>query len=259
MSKRTYYQEVMEGLKDILKTRRLSYKDAATALKLSESSVKRLFNALDGSFSKIESLCEWLEIQFSDLTDLIEETQDDTYITTPEQEKAFLKFPGALQFFVELKEYNQTVKQIEEKHELSKKSVQKYVSLLEKLELLEQHPGNRIKILIKGFFSISHNGDLAKKLLRSSMANITDYTVGVMEKKSSSEGLKSSMKIGELLFSKSSLEEVFLDLQALDTKMARLSSRDMRLFPKQELSSYQYINGLIPQRMLKEKIPNINE
>ena len=104
MSKRTYYQEVMEGLKEILKSRRLSYKDAATVLKLSESSVKRLFNARDGQLSKIEALCEWLGIQLSDITGLIEENQEDTYITNPEQERAFLKNPGALQFFVELKE-----------------------------------------------------------------------------------------------------------------------------------------------------------
>lgn len=257
MGKRTYYQDVMEGLKEILKKRRLSYKDVATAINLSESSVKRLFNAKDGQLGKIESLCEWLEIQFSDLSDLIEEAQDDTYITNPEQENAFLKTPGALQFFVELKEYNQSVEQIEHKHGLSKKSVQKYLTLLEKLKLIEQHPENKIKVLIKGFFSINDNGELAKKLLRSSMANITDYTIAVIEKKNSSGGQKSSMKIGELLFTKSSLEEVFLDLQELNKKMVRLSSRDMRIFPKHELTSYQYINGLIPQRMLQEKIPNI--
>ena len=86
MAKRTMYQDLMAGLKSVLKRRKISYQEVAKILELSESSVKRLFNARDGQFSKVESLCDWLGISMADVISAHENRNEEVHTLTSQQE-----------------------------------------------------------------------------------------------------------------------------------------------------------------------------
>ncbi len=258
MAKRTIYQDVMAGLKSVLKRRKISYKEVADILELSESSVKRLFNAKDGQFSKVETLCEWLGITIADVISIHDNKNEETYTLTPKQEALFMKYPGAFQFYIELIEYELTVSEIKDSYLLNDSSVTFYLNRLEEVGLIEVHPGNVVKNAIEQEVGISPSGQLSKKLLKTSMDSIYDITIKMMEMKGENVlGKKGTVMTGELLFSKTSAAEIYKEYEDLNQKIAKVSARDCRLYPHKELIPHTYFNAYIPQRIFKDRIPNI--
>ncbi len=248
----------MKALKTVLKRRKISYKEAALVLDLSESSVKRLFNAQDGQFSKVEILCNWLGVSISDLMSIHENNNEDKYILNSKQESLFMKYPGAFQFYIELIEYELTAQEIKETYLLNDSSVTFYLNRLEEVGLIEVHPGNVVKNAIEQEVTLSSSGQLSRKLLKTSMDSIYQVTIEMMEKKSNiSTENKGTVMTGELLFSKSSAAEVYKEYEDLNKRIAQVSARDCRLYPHKELIPHTYFNAYIPQRMFKERIPNI--
>lgn len=258
MAKKTTYEELMAGMKRVLKDRKRTYKNVADHLEISEASVKRIFNSKDGSLGKIQNLCDWLDIKFEDLVSLsLEDNSDDPYILTQGQEAFFLKNPGALQVFIELYEYGQTPEEIRLHYGLTKKSISKYLFDLERIGLLEVHPQNIIKFKFNGFFTVSDKGQLAKIILKKSMESATEYVLKTLGSNRKDSSVVSTFTIGELLFTKETAREMIKDYNAVTKKLYATSSREMRLYPKKELVPFQYQLGLIPERMLKGKVPNL--
>src|SRR5574343_367976 len=58
---------VIDTLKAHLKARGLTYKDLATGLNLSEASIKRMFASGDCSLERLDQICVYLQLEFSDL------------------------------------------------------------------------------------------------------------------------------------------------------------------------------------------------
>ncbi len=258
MAKRTIYQDLMDGLKSVLKRRKVSYIEVASVLNLSESSVKRLFNAKDGQFSKVEALCEWLGITIADLISIHENKNEETYTLTSKQEALFMKYPGAFQFYIELIEYELTADEIKESYLLNDSSVTFYLNRLEEVGLIEVHPGNVVKDAIGQEVGISPTGELSKKLLKTSMDGIYDITLKMMgENGDRVLGKKGTVMTGELLFSVTSAAEIYKEYEELNQKLAHVSARDCRLYPHKELIPHTYFNAYIPQRIFKDRIPNI--
>ncbi len=260
MSRRTIYQDIMDGLKKILKGRKLNYSQAARALDLSESSVKRLFNAKDGHLSKVESLCDWLDVDISDVLALNDKDQMEDYVLSSQQEAFFLEYPGALQFYLEIVEYDHTAEEIKDIYHLNDASMTFYLNRLEDHGFIEVFPGNIIKNKVENPIVPTGKGALSKKLLRSSLANIAEVTIKMMDQPNSPNSeRRATVKTGEMLFSKSSTKEILEEYLQFNEKMAKLSRRDTRLYPKKELTPHMYFNAFIPQRMFTERIPNVDK
>jgi DNA-binding Xre family transcriptional regulator len=58
---------IIDTLRSHLKARDLTYKDLAAGLHLSEVSVKRLFTGADIGLSRLEQICQFLQIELADL------------------------------------------------------------------------------------------------------------------------------------------------------------------------------------------------
>lgn len=58
---------IIDTLRAHLKARDLTYKDLADGLELSEVSVKRLFTGADIGLDRLEQICQFLQIELSDL------------------------------------------------------------------------------------------------------------------------------------------------------------------------------------------------
>jgi DNA-binding Xre family transcriptional regulator/DNA-binding PadR family transcriptional regulator len=257
LAKRTTYQELMTGIKVLLKKRALTYKDVAKELSLSESSVKRLFSSTDGQLSKIENICDWLEVSFSDLLALTQEDQKKVYILNEKQEDLFLKYPGALQFYLELIVYDYSVKEIKDFYNLTDESVYFYLNRLEEQKFIELHPNNKVKNLIIGEISPSGNTKLAKHLFKTMVNNIFKVSMDLMEKPETKNGKKHSIKTGELLLAESSINEVLKEYDDFRERIHKVHLRDCRLYPKRDLISHIYFDAILPQRMFSDRIPNV--
>jgi DNA-binding Xre family transcriptional regulator len=62
--------QLVSALKKFLRAKGVTYRDVATALELSEASVKRIFANKSFSLLRLDQICQFLEISIYELTRL---------------------------------------------------------------------------------------------------------------------------------------------------------------------------------------------
>ena len=78
---------LIEVLKRELKSRDITYADVARHLDLSEASIKRMFSAKDFMLSRLDDICEFAGVEFTDLARAVEARDTLLLQLSPEQEK----------------------------------------------------------------------------------------------------------------------------------------------------------------------------
>ena len=77
-------------LKKGLRQRGLTYAHVACALRLSESSVKRLFSQKNPSLERVDQICRLMKIELTDLLELMQAAEARIAQLTEEQEKVLV-------------------------------------------------------------------------------------------------------------------------------------------------------------------------
>jgi DNA-binding Xre family transcriptional regulator len=158
-------QILVETLKQALKTRRINYKALAQVWQLSEASVKRIMSQGDLNLERIEQACELMQMSFGDLirlTPFQAETLDQEL--SLEHEAEFVNEPKLFHFWMLLSE-GKTVKWIEKKFDVTPAEIQKFVSALDRIKLIELHPGNKVRILAKNRVRFRKDGQMGKRIV----------------------------------------------------------------------------------------------
>src|SRR4051812_48979516 len=92
---------IPKALKGLLRAQGVTYRELARELKLSESSIKRLFAGKDFNFSRVEQICDSLEVSFFDLAQQARpDSRKNTFQLKLAQEKAFVENPKLFWFFL---------------------------------------------------------------------------------------------------------------------------------------------------------------
>ncbi len=169
------YAGLMETLKRILKERRLRYKHLAKHLGLSESSLKRIFTAEDGSLGRITEICEFLGISFFDLVELSHDEPAPDFRLTIEQEEFFAENISYLNFFTKLYEDKWSCEKIQTEYKLSNKSIFKYLKKLDELDLIELRENNRFSFKVSGTICWIMGGPLQEKHLLEDHLQFLDH------------------------------------------------------------------------------------
>ena len=86
--KRTY--EVLEMAKKALKSKGLTYADVASYLELSEVSVKRMFAQQHITVARLESICELMGLDFTDLVRMADQEHLRISSLTHDQEQELI-------------------------------------------------------------------------------------------------------------------------------------------------------------------------
>jgi len=258
MKNASNYPLLMAELKKILKRKKIKYSDLALELDISESSIKRLMSADDGSLSKIEAICDAVGINFFDLALLTKEDKPRNFYLTKEQDAFFAKNTHYFYFFTLIYEEFYTLSQIKKKYKLTEKSMMKYLKKLEDLEMLERHPNNKIKWLIQGSTALPELTGLGKHLMRTSMRNFSDLilTDGALEKEL--KGKEGSFRISELYLKKETVHRYRMELDELAEKYAKESDREERIYGKTELELFTTLVAVLPMGLYSEDIPNLS-
>lgn len=157
-------ERIIESLKTHLKLRGLSYRDLAQAWGLSESSVKRIMSSPEVSLERIESACRLMDLPMGDFFKQINfEKEAGLVYLTHEQEMRLSKDPEALHYFLLLNE-GRTPSEITREYSVSSEKSIRILNLLDKWQLIELHPQNRIKRKVLGNLRFRKNGPLGKHL-----------------------------------------------------------------------------------------------
>ena len=148
---------LLEALKQVLKGRGKTYRDVARELALSEASVKRLFSKEDFTLKRLEQVCAFLDVSFADLVRHVEAGQADVTELTDNQEKELVSDRKLLLIAV-LVVNGWTFEQILSDYRLSEQEVVRHLARLDRLQIIDLLPKNRVHLRISRNFTWRKGG-----------------------------------------------------------------------------------------------------
>lgn len=152
---------LVEALKRELRARNVTYAQVATALDLSEASVKRLFSQQDFTLERIDRICELARIEFTELARSMERAKQTISRLTQEQEAEIVSDPKLM--LVALLAMNTwSFEQILADYAMSEAELVGLLARLDKLRIIELLPGNRIRPRIAKTFSWIPDGPMQR-------------------------------------------------------------------------------------------------
>lgn len=154
-------EAIHDALKRLMRSSGRTYAQAARVLKLSEASVKRLLSRAELSLERLEILCDWLEVEVSDLVQ--QSTSAAPLVTEldPLQEEELLRdMPLLLIAFLTLNRWSEA--EILDVFNFRKADLTQRLRQLERLGLIELMPSGRIKIRVARNFTWRKEGPIQK-------------------------------------------------------------------------------------------------
>ncbi len=137
----------IDTVKRCLKARGFTYKDVATALELSEASIKRLFSERSFSLVRLEQICRLMDMSFSDLARVNDLKYQERQTTLSASQEAALADDVILLSYFYLLLNGWGIERIADRFALAKPRQIRLLVKLDKLGLIELQPENRVRLL----------------------------------------------------------------------------------------------------------------
>jgi transcriptional regulator with XRE-family HTH domain len=154
--------QFLKALKRALKNKEWNYKKVAEALHMSESSVKRLLSNKKISLDRVEKICEATGISFAEVCKLAEWQNEDPYLELSfEQEKVLSDNPRLLHYFALLTDGYKPAR-IEKDFQITVAESKKFLFALDKCNLIELHPKDKVKLYKNGLFRFRREGPVGQ-------------------------------------------------------------------------------------------------
>lgn len=168
-------QLLIQTLKQLLKSQNLTYKLVAKHLDLSEASVKRLFAAEQLSLDRIESICELLGIEITDLLQQMQKSAKRISQLTWDQEKTIVSDRKLC--LVTICVVNRwTFDEIINYYKITEHECIHYLAELDKIKFIELLPKNKYKLLISRRFSWIAGGPIQQFFQQYILQDFTGST-----------------------------------------------------------------------------------
>ncbi len=209
--------QLVATLKNVLRSKGLTYRDVAAALELSEASVKRIFADESFSLKRLEQICEFLEVSLYELARLsAQQDQQPVTTLTIEQESALANEPRLLLCFYLLIN-GWTLSRIGKRLGMNAAQTTDAITKLHRIRLIERYSRNRIRLLTARTIAWRKAGPVRRLYEQRIKAEFLDADFEAADgllKFASAELSHSSMKIIERKIEK--LTKEFDDLVELD-------------------------------------------
>ncbi|MDH3467474.1 MAG: helix-turn-helix transcriptional regulator [Gammaproteobacteria bacterium] len=154
-------KSLIDTLKSELKRQGKTYADVATALSLSEASVKRLFSERTFNLNKLDRICECLGMEISDLVRLMEQaTQLTTHLTLKQEQELVSDIELLLMAHFLMSRW--TFSEIVETYDISELKGIRLLARLDRMKIIQLLPGNRVKLMISKNFEWINNGPIQR-------------------------------------------------------------------------------------------------
>lgn len=151
---------IVVALKQILKEARVTYRDIAKALDMSEASIKRMFASHQFSLQRLDRICELAGVEISDLMRRVESERQIIQLTREQEEELVADTKLLL---VAISVVNQvSFTDILATYTYTETELIRYMAKLDRIKLIEFLPGNRAKPLISPDFHWIKNGPIQR-------------------------------------------------------------------------------------------------
>ncbi len=148
-------------LKKALRQRNLTYAHVGRELRLSESSVKRMFSQENLSLSRLEQICSLMNLEIADLLELTRHAGRRVTELTEERERELISHPKMLLVAI-LAISHWTASKMLETYQLSASELVKMLTRLDKMGVIELLPENRIKVRLARNFNWRKAGPIQR-------------------------------------------------------------------------------------------------
>ena len=150
---------LLNTLKKALKAHGLTYADIAPKLDLTEASVKRLFSEQAISLARLEQICHIMEMEISDLVQLMSEQQPRLQQLTADQEEEITR--DLMLLLITVCVLNRwSLADIVSFYNVSETLCIQKLARLDKLKIIELLPKNKIKLLVATNFTWRDDGPI---------------------------------------------------------------------------------------------------
>jgi transcriptional regulator with XRE-family HTH domain len=156
---------IRQQLKDILKQKRLSYRELAKNMKVSEITVKRFFIHSDISFCRLQQICDAIGLSVLELVAMVEKGNEKTFQLTEKQEQYLSKNERLYDFFV-LVLKTRSISASVKKGRFDDVNIPRFLRELKSLDLIELPVGDKIHVKRTGTLTWRKRGPLQKKFMR---------------------------------------------------------------------------------------------
>ncbi|MEC4090772.1 helix-turn-helix transcriptional regulator [Pseudoalteromonas rubra] len=152
---------ITSTLKQLLKQHKLTYKEVANALDMSEANVKRVFASEQFSLQRLEQICDLMQLSLADLFALGEQKQSLISQLTQAQEQELMEKPKLFLVAVCVRDGWQ-FEDIISHYQVDELECIRLLARLDSLNMIQLLPNNRYKSLVAQDFRWIPGGPLER-------------------------------------------------------------------------------------------------
>lgn len=154
-------QALIGALKQVLKSRSVTYAEVARRLGMSEASVKRVFAKQRFTLDRLDRICGVLGIEITDLAKMVEHEAELVNQLTIQQEREIVGDPKLMLVAVHALNH-WTLEEIVERYNIAKTECIRLLARLDRLRIIDLLPNNRIRVIVGRNFSWRPDGPLQR-------------------------------------------------------------------------------------------------
>lgn len=159
MSRQTV--QLIETLKQQLRSHSITYKELAHTLSMSEANIKRMFSQHKLSLERLETICNLLHIDILQLAQSAQKQQHQITELTLELEKELMKDEKLL-LVAQLCLSDWKFEEILKKYQFTEHQLIQYLAKLDKVGFIELLPNNRIRKRVSPHFKWQSDGPIRR-------------------------------------------------------------------------------------------------
>jgi transcriptional regulator with XRE-family HTH domain len=152
-------------LRSAMKAQGMNYAELGRRVGLSESGIKKVFAANDISLTRLNQLCDALDLPLAELVAIGNDSMPEPLELSPEAEAYLLKDRATFRLFFLLLTEPKSFREIVREHKVPQDQARQSLIHLERLKLIERHPGDRVVVKVRPALFKS-GGALVHRLVR---------------------------------------------------------------------------------------------
>jgi len=153
----TQAQALVSALKQVLKSRHVTYAQLGHRLGMSEASIKRVFSKGTFTLERLDRICGLLGIAITDLAKMVEHEAERVSQLSLEQEREIVADPKLMLVAVHALNH-WTLQEMVAHYSISKTECIRLLARLDRLRIIDLLPNNRIRVIVGRNFSWRPDG-----------------------------------------------------------------------------------------------------
>ncbi len=210
---------LVDELKRSLKQQGITYAQLSRGLRLSESSVKRMFSKRSFSLQRMEQICNLAGLEITDLVELLNERREYLTELTPEQEQTLVTDPRLL-LLTYLLVNGWRLGEITANFAIEDNEMEQLLIRLDRAKIIELLPFNRVKLLTARNFTWRKDGPIQKLFARQVQKEFFDSTFS---------GASEQLRFVGGMLSRPALTQMQRSIDRIAREFDELSRRDSSL------------------------------